>query len=144
MASGYSLLNARVAHQNLPPTGVRVKGTGLKSILVAAATCSGTTLDLAVAATSGITGDRALNYASVHIAAGVCTGDCTLILGDGDYVGHTIEITADGTITSDNLVITVTNFVGAGGTITIDAAGEGILAIWNGTQWQLLQANVVS
>jgi len=143
MAHPYGLLNAIVGYQNLPPSGVKADGTGVKSILIDPddGDMDDTTLDLAIAATSGIVGDRALNYASVHVAAGaIGTGDCTLVLGDGDFVGQVLEIVADDTITANDVVITITNYVGAGGTWTLDAAGDGILVVWNGTQWHILQA----
>lgn len=145
MGKNYSVLNSRVGYSNLAPTGVKTAAIGHSKITVAAADCSNTTLDLAVAATSGITGDRVLNYASVHIAAGtIATGNCTLTLGDGDYVGQVIEIVCDGTMVTSDVVITITNYVGAGGTITMDAAGEGLLAVWNGSQWIILEAQVAS
>lgn len=145
MSKNYSLLNAVVGYQNLPPTGVKADATGIRSILIdpdnSADPMDNTTLDLAIATTSGITGDRALNYGSIHIAAGeIATGNCTLTLGDGDFVGQVIEIVVDGTITTSDLVITISSYVGSGGTWTLDAAGDGILVVWNGTQWHILQA----
>lgn len=145
MPANYSLLNARVGYQNAAATGVKTEGTGMKTITVAAADCSNTTLDLAIAATSGITGDRALNYDSVHIAAGtIATGNCTLTLGDGDYVGQVIEIVCDGTMVTSDVVITITNMIGTTNTITMDAKGEGLLAVWNGACWHVLSGSVQS
>ena len=145
MAQNYSLLNARVGYQNVTPTGVKAETIGIPSITVAAADCSNTTLDLAIAATSGVTGDKALNYGSVHIAAGtIATGDCTLTLGDGLYAGQVLEIVADGTMVTSDIVITITSMIGTTNTITMDALGEGLLCVWNGAAWHVLSGSVQS
>jgi len=145
MSQNYNLLNARVGYQNVPVTGVKAEGTGIPTITVAAADCSNTTLDLAIAATSGITGDKALNYGSVHIAAGtIATGNCTLTLGDGLYVGQVLEIVCDGTMVTSDVVITITSMIGTTNTITMDALGEGLLAVWNGAAWHVLSGSVQS
>ena len=139
MAHGYGAFNERVGYQNVAATGVKTETEGLPKIQVAAASGSNTTLDLAVAATSGITGDLALNYASVRITAGtIATGNCTHTLGDGQWVGQVWELRCDGSMVTSNIVVTITNVIGAQAVFVLNRAGDGLLVRWNGNAWQVL------
>jgi len=139
MAHGYGAFNERVGYQNIDPTGVKTKGDGMPFLQVPAANGSNTTLDLAVAATSGITGDLALNYSSVRITAGtIATGDCTHTLGDGQWVGQVWELRCDGSMVTSNIVVTITNVIGGQSVFVLNRAGDGLLVRWNGNAWQVL------
>ena len=104
-----------------------------------------TTLDLAVAAVSGITGDKAINYDRVVVLSGtIATGNTTLTIGDGNYVGQVWELALAGAMTTSDIVLTVTSVMGGSGTITCDAATEGAILRWNGYCWNIIDASVVS
>lgn len=138
----YGPLNERVGYQNVDPTGVKTAGTGIPTITITAASLSDTTVDLAIAAASGITGDKALNYGTVEIAAGaIATGNGTLTLGDGLVIGQVLEFKIAGALTGYFVVVTITSTVGAKTVFSMNSASDGLLVRWNGVAWQVLAGN---
>lgn len=134
-----------VAYANLPAAATtETPGRGLSTITIPAATCSNTTLDLAVAAVSGRTGDVALNYDRVVITAGtIATGNCTLTLGDGHYLGQIFEIVLTGAMVTSDVVVSITKCVDdAKDEITMDSGEECLIVRWNGYAWNVLSADV--
>jgi len=147
MSQGYGAFNGRVGYQNMPPTGVKTRGTGMPTIPIDpdGNAMDDTTLDLAVAATSGITGDLALNYSCVRVAAGdIGTGNCTHTLGDGQWVGQVWEIRLDGAITSYSIVVTITNVIGGQDVFILNSVNDGLLVRWNGAAWQVLEGRTAN
>lgn len=141
MSNDYGAFNERVGYQNLPATGVKTAATGIPTIILDPddGNMDNTTLDLAIAATSGITGDKALNYGTVQISAGaISTGNCTLTLGDGLRVGQVVEFKIAGAVTGYFLVITITNVVDGQSVFNLNSINDTLLVRWNGSAWQVI------
>ena len=141
MPKNFGAFNERVGYQNVSATGVKTEGTGIPTLLIDPDNdaMDNTTLDLAVAATSGITGDLALNYGTIRIAAGdIATGNCTHTLGDGFWPGQVWEIRLDGAITTSMVVVTITSVIGGQNVFNLDSASDGLLVRWNGVAWQVI------
>jgi hypothetical protein len=70
------------------------------------------------------------------------TGDATLTIADGTFVGQRRVFICEGTMTTNNIVLTVTTHaliaavaVAGYDVITMDAAGEGWQGVWTPTGW---------
>jgi len=139
MPNDYGAFNERGGYQNLPPTGVKTEGTGIPTVALTAASLSNTTVDLAIAAASGITGDKALNYGTVEIAAGaIATGNGTLTLGSGLWPGQVLEFKIAGALTGYYVVVTITSVIGGQNVFNMNSASDGLLVRWNGVAWQVI------
>ncbi len=136
-----SVLTQLCGYMNLPPSGPLVSAEGLTRIVMDPddGNMDNTTLDLAVAATSAQTGDVALNYDLVRIAAGaIGTGACTLTLGDGLRKGQIWAIEFVGAVTGYAVVITITNVVGGQTVFNLNSKYEALVVRWNGYAWEVL------
>lgn len=147
MGNDYGAFNERVGYQNVPATGVKTAGTGIPTIALDPddGDMDNTTLDLAIAATSEITGDQALNYGTVEIAAGaIGTGNCILTLGSGLWIGQVLEFKIAGAVTGFDLVVTITSVIGGQNVFNMDSASDGLLVRWNGVAWQVIAGRSVN
>jgi hypothetical protein len=136
-----SVFTQLFGYSNLPPSDTLVTPEGLTKITIDPDDddMDNTTLDLAVAATSLRTGDVALNYDLVRIAAGdIATGNCTLTLGDGQRVGQIWALELVGAITTSIIVITITNVIGGQTVFNLDSKYEALIVRWNGYAWEVL------
>lgn len=136
-----SVLTQLFGYSNLPPSGTLAAAEGLTKITIDpdGGDMDNTTLDLAVAATSVRTGDVALNYDLVRIAAGaIGTGACTLTLGDGLRMGQIWAIEFVGAVTGYAVVITITNVIGGQTVFNLDSKNEALIVRWNGYAWEVL------
>lgn len=139
MPNDFGAFNERVGISNADPTGVRTAATGIPTIYLTAASLSNTTVDLAIATKSGKTGDQALNYGTVEIAAGaIATGNGTLTLGSGLWPGQVLEFKIAGGLTGYFVVVTITSVIGGQNIFNMNSAGDGLLVRWNGVAWQVL------
>ncbi len=136
-----SVLTQLYGYMNLPPNITLAAAEGLTKIVMDPddGDMDNTTLDLAIAATSVRTGDKALNYDLVRIAAGaIGTGACTLTLGDGLRVGQIWAIEFIGAVTGYAVVITITNVVGGQDVFNLNSKNEALIVRWNGYAWEVL------
>jgi hypothetical protein len=142
-----SVLTQLFGYSNLPPSDTLAVADGLTKIDIDPDDddMDNTTLDLAVAATSGRTGDVALNYDLVRIAAGdIATGNCTLTLGNGLRMGQIWALELAGAITTSQIVITITNVVGGQTVFNLNSKNKALIVRWNGYAWEVLVGKTVS
>ncbi len=142
-----SVLTQLFGYSNLPPSDTLVVADGLTKIVIDPDDddMDNTTLDLAIAATSGRTGDVALNYDLVRIAAGeIATGNCTLTLGNGLRMGQIWALELVGATTTSQIVITITNVVGGQGVFNLNSKNEALVVRWNGYAWEVLVGQTVN
>ena len=136
-----SVLTQLFGYSNLPPSGTLAAAEGLTKITIDPDDddMDNTTLDLAVAATSERTGDVALNYDLVRIAAGdIATGNCTLTLGNGLRIGQIWALELVGAVTTKQIVITITNVIGGQTVFNLNSKNEALIVRWNGYAWEVL------
>lgn len=142
-----SVLTQLFGYHNLPPSGTLAAAEGLTKIVIDPddSDMDNTTLDLAVAATSVRTGDVALNYDLVRIAAGaIGTGNCTLTLGNGLRVGQIWALEMVGAVTGYQVVITITNVVGGQDVFNLNSKNEALIVRWNGYAWEVLDGRTAN
>jgi len=134
----------KVVYQNLNPTATMptmangMLRNPLKTITLAAADIqNGADWDTVVAATSGITGDKVINYERIQIAAGtIATANATYTLGSGTYIGQIMEFVALGTLVTNNAVVTVTDCADDGYDVfTMANSSDSIRYTWTGVVW---------
>jgi hypothetical protein len=136
-----SVLTQLCGYHNLPASGTLIAADGMTKVVIDPddGDMDNTTLDLAVAATSARTGDVALNYDLVRIAAGaIGTGACTHTLGDGQRIGQIWAVELVGAVTGYAVVITITNVIGGQTVFNLNSKNEGLIVRWNGYAWEVL------
>lgn len=107
------------------------------------------TLDAVIAQYTGVSGDVALNYDRIVFTGGATTVayNITYTLADRAVAdaGQTFEIILTGTITTGDIVVTITTpQLGSSYDVyTMDSALEGFYLRWNGYYWQPLTPGLV-